>query len=118
MANNREALALELKQIIQADRMADDIIKDAENTKKNIEKATEKQKAALLAGALRQKQELEKQAQARQRDALDAQAKALEEQMAARRSGLEKTMAANRARWVQGIVGRITGPGEPPLNLP
>ena len=108
MASNKEALALELRQIIQADRMACDVIDEATGIGQSIERDAEKRKAQILAEAERARTEMEKQVQAEQELALKDRIAQVEAQFAARQKALEEKMERNRDGWVSEIVGRIT----------
>lgn len=108
MASNREALALELRQIIQADRMACDVIDGANGIGQSIEKGAEKQKQAILAEAERARTEMEKRVQAEQEQALKDRVAQVEAQYAGRQKAMEDQMAQNRDGWITDIVQRIT----------
>lgn len=108
MASNKEALALELRQIIQADRMACDVIDEATGIGQSIERDAEKRKAQILAEAERARAEMEKQVRAEQEQALKDRIAQVEEQYAGRQKAMEEKMERNRDGWVDAIVGRIT----------
>lgn len=109
MANTdrTKALALELQQIILADRMAADTLRTAEETKHNIEKNAERQQANILADAEKRKQEVTELVRAEQTAALEKRKQETEKQFAAQRTALEARVAESKDTWIAEIVERI-----------
>lgn len=107
MEKDKEALALELRQIIQADRMASDVIKNAEDLRKSIEKRTEKEKAALLAETERQRQKITRQVEAEQAATLVQRKAEAAKKYNAQREKITQQMEQNSEMWIQEITARI-----------
>lgn len=110
MEDNKEMMGLALKQIIHADRMAADIIHDAEDTRRSIEKNTEKVKADILSSAEKCRAQLEEAAYDRQQRELAERRVQLEEEMSGQRETLEEMVAKNRDGWIEDIFQRVTQP--------
>ncbi len=98
--NNREVLALELRQIIQADRMASDIIEEARGVGKGIAKTTEDKKAAILAEADAARASMEKQVWAEEEKARTDRMAEQERQFARQQKALQNSVTQNRQQWV------------------
>lgn len=109
MPNDRQAIAMELKQIIQADRMAVDVIQRAKDMGASIEKQTEKDKAAILAEAEQQRRETTEKVQAELADELARRKAEAEKEFAGQREFVSKTMEQNKDKWVEEITARILG---------
>lgn len=108
MPDTKEMLALELRQIIQADRMAADIIRDAQQTQKSIEKNTEKVKADILTSLEKCQAEIEEDVRNQQQQILAARKAELEKQINSQQQKLEQQVEEHRDAWVDGIVNRVT----------
>lgn len=112
MASDKKALALELKQIIQADRMAVDIIQRAKDMKTTIEKQTEKDKAEILGDAQRKREEMTGQVEAEMAAEMARRKEEAARQFEQQRQFIRNAMRENREKWVDEITGRIISTGE------
>ena len=108
LADNKATLAQELREIIQADRMACDAIDEARDIGQAIERDAEKRKAAILADAEKTRAEVEKQVRAEQEQALRDCVAEVKQRYTGKQKAIENKMAHNRARWIAEIVARIT----------
>ena len=108
MTENREELLLELRQIIQIDRDAADIIQEAEEMRKSMEKSTEAGKERILADAESRKVQMMETVKKEQMDALSASKNQINEQFLATQKALEDKMEKNRTAWVKAITERMT----------
>ena len=108
MAENKKALALELRQIIQADRMACDVIEEARGIGQAMEEDSQKKKAKLLAEIDQARRDMEKQVKAEQEQALQQRIGQVKASFAQRQADLEEKVSQQRPEWVTDIVQRIT----------
>lgn len=108
MPADRQKLALELKQIIQADRMAVDILTRAEDMKKAIERQTEKDKASMLQKVKTQHNEMVQRVEQEMAADMIKSKEEAAQQFEQQRNFLNKTMDENRQKWVDEITSRIT----------
>lgn len=108
MANNKELLAQELRQIIQADRAAADIIAEAHDISLTIANRTEQEKEAAEAEADKQKADLEHSVRSEQEKLFARRRQEMEEENQAKTQQIQEKIAENRSSWIQDIVGRIT----------
>lgn len=104
-----QALALELRQIIQADRMAVDILKNAEDTRKDIEKKTQDETAAILADAHAKMAEATRQAEQANAQEMERRKKEAEKAFEEQRQRLDTHFSKNREAWAQRIAAAIVG---------
>lgn len=115
-ARDRErsrALAFELRQIIQADRMAMDILSNAEDTRKDIVKKTGEETAAILADAKDKMAEATRQAERAHTEEMERRKKEADQAFAAQRWRLEEHFGQNREAWAEAITSAIlTGGGK------
>lgn len=103
-----KALALELRQIIQADRMAMDILHNAQATGQTIEERTQKETAALLKDADARRDAMVQQVQAEHEEELARRQTQAREQFTTQRRTLGEKMQENRDAWIQEMVSHIT----------
>lgn len=102
-----KALAFELRQIIQADRMALDILNNAEHTRRDIEQKTKAEADEILLDAQVKKQEVTKQVIEEQEARLEQRKNEARATYAGQKEHLEKHMAANKDKWVGEITRAI-----------
>ena len=108
MPDQKEALGLELRQIIQADRMAADTIQNANYMRRSIEAKTEKDKARILEEAQQRQIELTQKVQAEQASDLDTKKEAALAKNQQKQQTLQQLMDENREQWAADMVQRIT----------
>ncbi len=108
MPDQKEALGLELRQIIQADRMAADTIQNANYMRRSIEAKTEKDKARILEEAQQHRKELTQKVRQEQASDLDAKKQAALEKSKQKQQTLQQLMDENRETWAAAMVARIT----------
>lgn len=102
-----KVLAFELRQIIQADRMALDILNNAEHTRRGIEQKTKDEAEEILMDAQHKKQEVTKQVVAEQEERLEQRKNEAREAYAEQKDRLRKHMEANRDLWAEDITNTI-----------
>ena len=108
MPDQKEALGLELRQIIQADRMATDIIQNANYMRRSIEAKTDKDKARIMEEAKQQHQQITQTLQAQQADELAQRKKDAIENNKDKQQALAQLMEENQQEWAAQMVQRIT----------
>lgn len=101
------AMAFELRQIIQADRMAMRLIEDAQETRRSIEKKTKEETAKILQEAEQQRQEMTQEAYKNQQKALEEKKQEAREAYAAQMQDLKDRMEQNRENWVAEITAAL-----------
>lgn len=102
-----KALGFELRQIIQADRMAMDILQNAEYTRKDIEKKTQEETAAILADAKEKLGEATRQAKQAHAEEMARRKSEAEKAFQQQRDHLESHFAKNRDAWADRITDVI-----------
>ncbi len=107
MDNNKKLLAMELRQIVLADRMAADKIREAQSTADSIAQSAEQRRQAMLDDARQQKARHAAEAQKAQEQTLNTRRNALNTRFAAQREGLDAEMRAHQDTWANDIVRRI-----------
>ncbi|MDL2253641.1 hypothetical protein LJC49_06140 [Ruminococcaceae bacterium OttesenSCG-928-I18] len=110
--NDSVRLAMELEQIIEADRKAMEMLNDAQDTKRSIEEKTAAEKQTILKEAEEKRQEMLKKVQEEQREVLAARKKEASAEYAEARVRLQKTMDDNREKWAGEITQHILGTGK------
>lgn len=108
MPDTKSAMALELRQIIQVDRLANDIIQRAEDTRKSIEKQTKEEVAKIYSEAQNRQDELMAQVQGEQAQDVAARKNEASRNHEETCNNLDAKVEQNRAAWVEEITGRIT----------
>lgn len=107
------ALAFELRQIIQADRMAMDVISNAEATRKEIERKTGEEAEEIRAEAQNQLQEATRRAEQAHAGELEERKREAEQSFARQRRELEQRFAEGRSAWAQQIAAAILADENP-----
>ena len=107
--SNSVRLATQLRQVIQADRMAVDMVNGAYETKRAIEQKTADEKKKILQEAEEKRQEALERVAAEQREELAKRKERAAQQYAGARQALAGEMDQNRAAWAAEIAGRIIG---------
>lgn len=107
LSKKGKALVLELHQIIQADRMAMDLINGARDTQKSIENRTQEEQKQILLEARKKKQEMETRVQEEQRAALAQRKEEAQKAYAHQRRRIDAEMEQNRDTWVEDITAHI-----------
>lgn len=102
-----KALELELHQIIQADRMAMDLINGARDTRSSIEKRTADEKAQILQDARQKREEMTKRVEEEHRAALAARKAEAAKAFASQRELVDAEMREHKDAWVQEITASI-----------
>ncbi len=100
---------MELRQIVLADRMAADKIREARETADSIAKNAEQRKQAILAEAEKQRAQNAAEAQERQAQTLEARRGEMNARFAGQREGLDAEMRAGQDAWAKEIVQRTLG---------
>lgn len=109
MPDQRDALGLELRQIIQADRMAADIIQNANYMRRSIEAKTEQEKARIIDESKQKNKGLSEKLTAELLAAHKVRREAALAEYQTKKQELEKTMQQNQEQWSREITQRITG---------
>jgi cell fate (sporulation/competence/biofilm development) regulator YlbF (YheA/YmcA/DUF963 family) len=107
MALQRQALALELKQIIQADRDANEILQEAAGIQKNIEQSCEKEIAILQEKAKNAHSQAEKRLFEEQERLQEAKAQDIVAKIKEKENKLNQIFNKNRENWVNTIYASI-----------
>lgn len=107
MADKNKALELELRQIIQADRNAVDILRQSEDTRKTVEARTEQEKKAILADAEKKRADMEALVQKEIEEEMQRKLEAEESAFGRQKQKLEQALAQNRDAWVEEITANI-----------
>lgn len=108
MPDQKAALGVELRQIIQADRMASDIIQGANDMRHSIEARTEQDKARIIEQAEQKRKEVTEQVRKDQMQALEEKKKVALATYDKERAHIAQQMEQNREKWIEDIVTRIT----------
>ncbi len=105
--SNSVRLATELRQVIQADRMAAELVNNAYDTKRSVEKRTLAEKQKILQEADEKRREALARVAEEQREELARRKEAAAQQYAGARQALKDEMEENRKTWAEDIVQRV-----------
>ena len=112
MDSNSVRLATELRQVIQTDRMAAELVNNAYDTKRSVEKRTLAEKQKILQEAEEKRREAMARVAEEQREELARRKKAAAMQYAGARQALKDEMGNNKEAWAAEIVQRVLGTGQ------
>lgn len=107
MSDDRSRLEHELRQIIQTDRMAMDILQNAKDTRKSIDAKTQREKEAILQQAAQKKEADLKQLQETLNKELEEKKHKATLQYTAQIQALQQTMAQHQQEWADEIASHI-----------
>ncbi len=108
MVHDKNVVALELQQIIKADRKAIDIIRTAEEKAQDISLKAKEEHNNILQDAALATQKAETEMQENHRREIELHREELHRRFGRHRAAMKELMEQNRERWVQNIVARIT----------